>query len=196
MITFDPITEIIVNTPTRTGSTFLCNEMKNYLKIVDADIIKTHDPEMLLNGKDLQIVLLRNPYDSILSMITMDKRNGSIDVGTDIVDRISHFSQMLDSFMISYIRCIPFTFDQVIEDTDSVIMEISKIFNIEYRAIPLNKRVIDRHNFVETSKSLSYYEDLKNSLSSYKKELEELQKKYKKALQFLEFRQAQLKFII
>ena len=191
---FNPDLSIIVNTPTRTGSTFLCTEMTNKLEIKNENIIKTHDPELLIKDLRSQIFILRDPYDSILSMIVMDKRNGSTEVDVDIKDRISHFSQMLDAFSLSYLRSVPFTFDQIINKTNNVMNNISNFFNINYKITPLNDSVSDRHNFVKTSKTLEYYKDLKQSLDNYDSELNELRLQYKIALQFLEFRQSMLEF--
>lgn len=186
---------ITVNTPTRTGSTFLCTQMKNKLNINDSNILKTHDPKLLSGDTKNQIFIVRDPYDSILSMISMDKRNGSSNIHVDINDRIDHFSKMLDAFSVSYLRSVPFTFDQVVNKTDKVIKNISNFFNINYRVLPLNEEVVDRHNFVKTSQTLEYYSDLKNYLNEYKNQLNELKLQYKIALQFVEYRQASLEFI-
>ena len=187
--------KVIVNTPTRTGSTFLCNEMVNNLKISHSGITKTHDPDMLKNGESMQIVILRNPTDSIASMISMDKRNGSQDIVLDITDRISHFGEMLDSFCTAYNKTVPFLFEDVVANTSEVINFISDRFKIDYREAPLNNTVEDRHNFVKTSKTLDFYDNMLNSLLEYSPELSTLEVKYFRAIEYLKFRQKELGFI-
>lgn len=188
--------KLIVNTPTRTGSTFLCNSITNFLDIDDSLIYKTHDPVLLKKSLDMQIMILRNPVDSIASMVAMDKRNGSNNIDVDISDRISHFNEMLDAFCISYNKTVPFLFEQVINNTKEVVDIISKEFSINYRSVPLNNAVTDRHNFVKTSKTLDFYDHIFNKLGEHGDELSSLDTKYNRSVMHLHFRQKQLKFII
>jgi hypothetical protein len=169
--------------------------MVNNLKISHSGITKTHDPDMLKNGESMQIVILRNPTDSIASMISMDKRNGSQDIVLDITDRISHFGEMLDSFCTAYNKTVPFLFEDVVANTSEVINFISDRFKIDYREAPLNNTVEDRHNFVKTSKTLDFYDNMLNSLLEYSPELSTLEVKYFRAIEYLKFRQKELGFI-
>lgn len=191
-MTLNDYSKLVVNTPTRTGSTFLCNQITNALVINDNGIMKTHDPFILSNSKSLQIFILRNPYDSILSMITMDNRNGSTSILKDIDDRIDHFNKMLDSFIVSYQKTIPFLFDQVIGSSDKVVKYISSIFKIDYRENNKKTEVVDRDNFVVTSKPLKFYDLAKEELGNHKLRIEELDAKHDKALELLLARQEEL----
>lgn len=153
--------KIIIQSFPRSGANFLANNLrhacKNYVGI-------THHHSNL-NSEKIVIHLIRNPIDSIASIIWVNEKiNGMSDMGID--SQVQMYIKMYE-FILSrqdYIMC----FDKLISDPDKAISDFLAYQNIEYTKHPI-ELTVDRPDvsFYSSSRDNTRYQDIKDAGSKY-----------------------------
>jgi hypothetical protein len=166
--------KICISTFPRSGSSFL----KEYLNMcTDIPAIKDHrvmtsrnmDPEVK------RLFIVRNPLDSIASVVAMEKIDNEMDVD-DLIERNIHRYEMFYSYADNY--DIVISYEQLVSNTDKAIDDICRMVNgtkndTEYVSQLKRGETSTRTRwggssaYVVSSKTLEEYEGISKRLKNY-----------------------------
>jgi hypothetical protein len=138
---------LVVNSFPRTGNRFLIFCIERYLDL--ASLPKTpaklHDVDLMKNKEVNQIVIFRNPKDTIISFsilkVLLNNKNTSLDVCID------EFIKWNKEFARNIDHLYPLTFEQVTKHTFKSLDCVAKTLEINKND---NKKIVDLYNILKS----------------------------------------------
>lgn len=161
---------IYINYYPRSGSsllaTYICQE---FGLNINKDIIKDYD--MTIRSGEKEIAIIRNPFDSISSIVAMESNFYNDRTMREVADkRIKHYVDFY-SYIINDFDGPIFTYDALINVPKKILNAIGKEFSLTSKGnrILLHNLVIDnnKEKHVASSESLSNFKIAKSLMREY-----------------------------
>jgi hypothetical protein len=161
---------IYINYYPRSGSsllaTYICQEFG--LRLND-DVVKDYDMSIRIGQKELAII--RNPFESISSIVSMESNFYKDRTMQDVADkRVQHYLEFYNYILNDFDGLI-LTYDALINVPHKVLEIIGKEFNLTSKGnrILLHNLVMDnkKENHVTSSESLSNFKEAKSLVKEY-----------------------------
>lgn len=196
-------TKLVIDSAPKTGARFLKNEIISSLVLKDNEIFAISDSSKELESKFKKITILRDPKDSIISICTSIRFFGNFLLKTEIdakdvlgksiwqiemANPKTHFEFYKNFYKKvnkNFDHLTVISFNELINNTDNVIKNISEIYDIPYRNKKIEYEMFNDFNdgFLLSSKITSHYEIVKNNINKFEKELSKIYKEYNKCLE-------------
>jgi hypothetical protein len=195
-------TKVIINSTPRTGARFLRNEMLSKLNIRDIEIFSFSNSFKLFENKYKTITILRDPKDSIVSLVSANRFFGDFPLETELNAKdvrakqiwqikLSNVETHFDLYKNFYKdlnenfdSLVVINFHELVNDTKNTINKISELCNLSYRDEEQINTIFHNFNegFLSTSKITAHYEIVKNNIEKFETELADIYEQYNKCL--------------
>ncbi len=196
-------TKLVIDSAPKTGARFLKNEIISSLSLKDNEIFAISDSSKEFESKFKKITILRDPKDSIISICTSIRFFGNFLLKTEIdakdvlgksiwqvkmANPKTHFEFYKNFYKKvnkNFDHLTVVDFNELTNNTDNVIKNISKIYDIPYRNKKIEYEMFNDFDsgFLLSSKITSHYEIVKNDINKFEKELSKIYKEYNKCLE-------------
>ena len=195
-------TKVIINSTPRTGARFLRNEMLSKLNIKDTEIFSFSDSFKPFENKYKKITILRDPKDSIVSLVTANRFFGDFPLKTELnakdvrgkqiwqvklSNAETHFELYKNFYKDlneNFDSSIVIDFNDLINDTKNTINKISELCSLSYKDKEQTSTIFHDFNqgFLSTSKITAHYEIVKINIEKFETELADIYEQYNKCL--------------
>jgi hypothetical protein len=173
--------EIILSTYPRSGSQLLNDYVRQCTNMIP---IKTHDP--VLSDSELKVIsIARNPFDSIVSIVSMDDLYYGYDLKAYIQQKIDHYIYFYSN--LDKVDLL-FSYEDVVSNTSLVVDEIVGLTNAVrndnvYASSLKNYEIVDGakvSGYVISSRTLDRYNEIAEIVKDY--DLSQCMEVYTKSL--------------